>query len=46
MVFWTGDNSAHNVWSNNENESVAYTVKVTEMIKAAFDGKDVTVMPI
>jgi len=46
MVFWTGDNSAHNVWSNTADESVAYTVKVSQMIKDAFDDKDVTVMPI
>lgn len=29
MVFWTGDNSAHNVWDNTADESVAYTVKVS-----------------
>ena len=29
MVFWTGDNSAHNVWNNNANESIMYTVEVT-----------------
>lgn len=46
MVFWTGDNSAHNIWDNTADESVAYTVKVTEMIKDTFDGKPVTVMPI
>lgn len=36
MVFWTGDNSAHNVWDNTADESVAYTVKVSQMIKDAF----------
>ena len=46
MVFWTGDNSAHNVWDNTADESVAYTVKVTQMIQDALDGKNVTVMPI
>ena len=29
MVFWTGDNSAHNIWNNNANESIMYTVEVT-----------------
>lgn len=46
MVFWTGDNSAHNVWNNNSNESIAYTIEVTEMMKTAFEGKNVTVLPI
>ena len=46
MIFWTGDNSAHNVWDNTADESVAYTVKVSQMLKDAFDGKDVTIMPI
>ena len=46
MVFWTGDNSAHNVWENTANESVLYTATVSTLIKNAFDGKNVTVMPI
>jgi len=46
MIFWTGDNSAHNVWDNTAEESVAYTVKVSQMIKDTFDDKDVTIMPI
>ncbi len=29
MIFWTGDNSAHDIWSNDANESVSYTVKVS-----------------
>lgn len=32
MVFWTGDNSAHNVWDNTADESIAYTITVTQMI--------------
>lgn len=46
MVFWTGDNTPHDVWSNTADETVAYVVKVSEMIKEAFEGKDVTIMPI
>jgi len=46
MVFWTGDNSAHNVWSNTADESVSYTVKVSQMVKDAFDDLKVTIMPI
>ena len=46
LVFWTGDNSAHNVWDNTADESVSYTVKVSQMIADTFDGKNVTVLPI
>ena len=46
MVFWTGDNVPHDVWSNTADETVAYVVKVSEMVAEAFDGKDVTIMPI
>ena len=33
MVFWTGDNTAHNVWSNTADETVMYTVTVSTMIR-------------
>ena len=46
MIFWTGDNTPHDVQSNTADETVAYVVKVSEMIADAFDDKDVTVMPI
>ena len=46
MVFWTGDNSAHDVWSNTADDSVSYTVTVSQMLKDAFDGKNVTILPI
>ena len=46
MMFWTGDNSAHNIWDNTEDESVNYTIKVSQMIKDAFDGTDVSIFPI
>jgi len=36
-IFWTGDNSAHNVWSNTNEEVTNYTLVITEAIKAAFD---------
>jgi sphingomyelin phosphodiesterase len=36
-IFWTGDNSAHNVWSNSNQEVTDYTLLITNEIKAAFD---------
>jgi sphingomyelin phosphodiesterase len=32
MFIWTGDNSAHNVWDNTQEEVTAYTVAITEEI--------------
>lgn len=29
MVFWTGDNSAHNVWDNSDDEVTKYTLTIT-----------------
>ena len=46
MVFWTGDNSPHNIWDNAMDESVVYTAAVSTLIKNAFEGKNVTIMPI
>lgn len=46
MMFWTGDNSPHDIWYNNEVQCTDYTITVTEMIQKAFDGLDVAVFPI
>ena len=46
MVFWTGDSTPHDVWYNTADETVDYVIRVSEMIYGAFDGKNVTVMPI
>ena len=46
MIFWTGDNAAHDIWSNTAAETVNYTVTVSKMIKEAFNEKDVAVFPI
>lgn len=46
MFIWTGDNSAHNVWSNTNEEVTAYTVAITNEIKATFADTDITVMPV
>ena len=46
IVFWTGDNTAHNVWDNTADETAIYTITVTNMIKHAFKKHDITVFPI
>lgn len=30
MFIWTGDNSAHNVWNNTNDEVTNYTIQITE----------------
>jgi sphingomyelin phosphodiesterase len=45
-IFWTGDNSAHNVWDNTDEEVTNYTIKSTQMIKEKLEGTDITVFPI
>lgn len=44
-IFWTGDNSAHNVWSNSNEEVTNYTQLITNEIKSAFAGKNIPVYP-
>ena len=46
VMFWTGDNSAHDIWKNTEEEVTSYTITLTEMIKAKFESTDITVFPI
>ena len=29
IIFWTGDNSAHNIWENNSDEVIGYTLQTT-----------------
>jgi hypothetical protein len=33
FVTWVGDNSAHNVWSNTNEEITEYTELITKMLK-------------
>lgn len=46
MIFWTGDNSSHNIWSNTVEEVTNYTKIVTDMFKDAIKDTDITMMPI
>jgi len=46
LIFWTGDNSSHNIWSNTAEEVTDYTLTVTDIIKNAIKDSDITVVPI
>lgn len=45
MFFWTGDNSAHNVWSNTAEEITNYTINITESVKEIFGDESIVVYP-
>jgi hypothetical protein len=44
-VFWTGDNSPHNIWKNDIEEVYSSMVRVTEMVKETFLDTDTAVYP-
>jgi sphingomyelin phosphodiesterase len=46
LFFWTGDNSAHNVWSNSDEEVSTATINITIAIQKAIEGSNITVYPI
>jgi hypothetical protein len=46
MFFWTGDNSPHNVWDNDNSEVGNATYNITMAIQRAFNGTNITVLPI
>ncbi len=46
LIFWTGDNSSHNIWSNTMDEVINYTTQVTNTIKDAIKDKNITVLPM
>jgi len=46
FLVWTGDNSAHNVWSNSNEEVIEYMVNITNTIKQELDDSDIAVLPI
>ena len=45
-IFWTGDNSSHNIWSNTVEEVTNYTETVTNVIKNALKDTDITMLPM
>jgi hypothetical protein len=44
-IFWTGDNSSHDIWSTTDQDIVDYTLLVTNEIKAAFGDSGIPVYP-
>ena len=46
VIFWTGDNSPHNIWENSEDEVIRSTKIVTDMLKAALKNTNIQVLPI
>ena len=46
LFFWTGDNSAHNVWNNTNEEVTDYVINITKTIQEQFDGSNIKVFPI
>ena len=45
-MFWTGDNSPHDIWENTNDEIIMTTKAVTNMVKEEFAGADIPVFPI
>jgi sphingomyelin phosphodiesterase len=33
FITWTGDNSAHNIWDNTQEEITEYTTNITNTLK-------------
>lgn len=46
ILFWTGDNSPHDVWENNNADVTMSTVNITNMIRDAFKGTNISVYSI
>jgi sphingomyelin phosphodiesterase len=46
MFFWTGDNSPHNVWGNDNQEVGNATYNITVAIQRAFKNSNISVYPI
>lgn len=46
ILFWTGDNSPHDVWENNNIDSTIATENITMMIQEAFKGTNISVFSV
>lgn len=46
VMFWTGDNSPHSIWENNEEEVIEATLNMTLMIKEVLGDTNITIIPI
>lgn len=45
FITWVGDNSAHNVWDNTDQEVYDYTARLTGFMKEAFGSLDIDFYP-
>ena len=45
FITWVGDNSAHNVWSNTNQEVTDYTVNIAQTIQHYLNGTGIEVYP-
>jgi sphingomyelin phosphodiesterase len=45
LIFWTGDNTAHDIWNQSVKENVEYTVKISEWLQTHLDGVPVFPVP-
>lgn len=46
IIFWTGDNSPHNVWENDNSEVSNATARITSVLKQHLNGTTISVYPI
>ena len=47
FIVWTGDNSAHNIWDNTQEEITRYTVNITNTLKESLGAESkIQVYPI
>jgi len=46
MIFWTGDNNAHNVWENTAEEVTEYMNVISGMVSDTFKDTDTVILPV
>jgi predicted MPP superfamily phosphohydrolase len=47
FITWTGDNSAHNIWAENNDEITEYTRNITQTLKDSLGpNSDIEVFPV
>ena len=40
LIFWTGDNQPHNIWSQTEKEVISSTQKMSDTLRQSFANTD------
>lgn len=46
MIFWTGDNSAHDDWLMTEEIVTDYNLVITQMFKDTFENTTIPIFPV